>query len=84
MTFHVRVWKESVHKWHLWQIVFQVLVLINAIGIQTACSLAAFDRLSFGLIKKKDNFSIIDSAKRLWNLAIIYVLIQILVVYSYT
>ena len=58
MTFHVRVWKESVHKWHLWQIVFQVLVLINAIGIQTACSLSAFNRLSFGLIKI-DNFSIV-------------------------
>lgn len=58
MTFHVRVWKESVHKWHLWQIVFQVLVLINAIGIQTTCSLSAFNRLSFGLIKI-DNFSIL-------------------------
>ena len=80
MTFHVRVLKESVHKWHLWQIVFQVLVLINAIGIQTACSLSAFNRLSFGLIKI-DNFS---TAKRLWKLTIIYVLIQILVVYSYT
>ena len=64
MTFHVRVWKESVHKWHLWQIVFQVLVLINAIGIQTACSLAAFNRLSFGLIKI-DNFSIVYSEKTL-------------------
>ena len=52
MTFHVRVWKESVHKWHLWQIVFQVLVLINVIGIQTAWSLAAFNRLSLGFIKK--------------------------------
>ena len=64
MTFHVRVWKESVHKWHLWQIVFQVLVLINAIGIQTACSLSAFNRLSFGLIKI-DNFSIVYSEKTL-------------------
>ena len=51
MTFHVRVWKESVHKWHLWQIVFQVLVLINVIGIQIACSLAAFTRLSLRFIK---------------------------------
>ena len=64
MTFHVRVWKESVHKWHLWQIVFQVLVLINAIGIQTACSLSAFNRLSFGLVKI-DNFSIMYSEKTL-------------------
>ena len=64
MTFHVRVWKESVHKWHLWQIVFQVLVLINAIGIQTACSLSDFNRLSFGLIKR-DNFSIVYSEKTL-------------------
>ena len=51
MTFHVRVWKESVHKWHLWQIGFQVLILINVIGIQIACSLSAFNRLSFGFIK---------------------------------
>ena len=61
MTFHVRVWKESVHKWHLWQIVFQVLVLINAIGIQTACSLTAFNRLSLGFIKKAISASWIDS-----------------------
>ena len=64
MTFHVRVWKESVHKWHLWQIGFQVLILINVIGIQTACSLSAFNRLSFGLIKI-DNFSIVYSEKTL-------------------
>ena len=64
MTFHVRVWKESVHKWHLWQIVFQVLVLINVIGIQTACSLSAFNRVSFGLIKIY-NFSIMYSEKTL-------------------
>ena len=59
MTFHVRVWKESVHKWHLWQIVFQVLVLINVIGIQIACSLAAFNRLSLGFIKKTISVSFI-------------------------